>query len=216
LAVAFALFAVVLVASVTNASAQDITYDIVATQATDEVNMGQDTIYGTIITDGNMGTLTTADIVGGSFSIQNSILGACTAPLVNNGGIIGGLDATPTSLTLAYPSPSNPLIGVQYGNAPDQPDGTDVYMYIQRQYLPGEGVSEQWFAGHSYWPSHTTIIQENYIIGFLPLNAGPPATDPWIIATAQPVPEPATLTLLASALSGLGVVYLRRRRGANA
>jgi hypothetical protein len=38
----------------------------------------------------------------------------------------------------------------------------------------------------------------------------------WTIATAATVPEPATLTLLGSALLGLGVVYLRRRRGVKA
>jgi hypothetical protein len=37
---------------------------------------------------------------------------------------------------------------------------------------------------------------------------------PWVIATA--VPEPATLTILASALLGFGVVYLRRRSAPSA
>ena len=42
------------------------------------------------------------------------------------------------------------------------------------------------------------------------LNLG--STTTWVIATAQPAPEPSTVTLLGTALMGLGVVYLRRRR----
>jgi LPXTG-motif cell wall-anchored protein len=35
---------------------------------------------------------------------------------------------------------------------------------------------------------------------------------PYAIAASQAVPEPTTLTLWGSAMAGLGVVYLRRRR----
>lgn len=37
------------------------------------------------------------------------------------------------------------------------------------------------------------------------------SSDPWVIATVAPVPEPATLSLVMAALLGLGGVYLRRR-----
>ncbi len=44
-----------------------------------------------------------------------------------------------------------------------------------------------------------------------------PATNDYIVATAEPVPEPSNfstfLTLLGSALLGRGIVYLRRREG---
>ena len=51
-----------------------------------------------------------------------------------------------------------------------------------------------------------------YSIGSLPDVPGSIAyNSPWIIATAAPVPEPATLALLGSALLGLALVHLRRR-----
>ena len=51
-----------------------------------------------------------------------------------------------------------------------------------------------------------------YSIGSLPDVPGSIAyNSPWIIATAAPVPEPATLALLGSAVLGLALVYLRRR-----
>ncbi len=47
---------------------------------------------------------------------------------------------------------------------------------------------------------------------YVPPSGGPVGQGPEFYADGQLVPEPATITLLGTALLGLGVVYLRRRR----
>jgi hypothetical protein len=70
--------------------------------------------------------------------------------------------------------------------------------------------------GASGWNSPLGSIDggcggDPYLYPMVPGNIA--YNSPWIIADdGQPTPEPATIALLGSALLGLGVVYLRRRR----
>ena len=63
LVAAHLLFAAVLLASVSNASGQNRTYNIVDYPANEtDANGATDTLSGTIITDGKLGTLTPSDV----------------------------------------------------------------------------------------------------------------------------------------------------------
>ena len=84
LAVAHLLFSAVLLASVSNAWAGNITYNIVNYPAyeTDSTTDDIDTITGTIVTDGAIGPLAISDIVGGSFTLTNPEYGTFTTPIL--------------------------------------------------------------------------------------------------------------------------------------
>jgi hypothetical protein len=89
----------------------------------------------------------------------------------------------------------------------------------------GAGPALEWarvlFAPGSYedhyygrYPDSTYLWNMTYAVP-TPIDPGSLGTDPWVIATSQPTPEPGPLTLLASgflAFGGFGLVR-RRRRG---
>jgi hypothetical protein len=62
------LAAAVLMSAAINARAENITYTIVdyPDNQADTINAGTDSVIGTIITDGTLGTLNASNIVGGS------------------------------------------------------------------------------------------------------------------------------------------------------
>jgi len=210
LAVACLLFSDVVLATVSNAKAGDITYNIVDYPA-DEVDWSNpsftDSVSGTITTDGNFGPLTSSDFLGSNLSLSTPD-GIFTGELTAYpGAIIGGntIVATSSQLLLSFES-SLLLAGVVTSPVDDSQDSFNL-----KYYRGDEGSS--YSASINYPPSNGVAMP---FVGFY---VNPPTGvtgsigqyDPWVIATASAVPEPATLTLLGSALLGLGMIYLRRR-----
>jgi hypothetical protein len=203
-------FAAVLLACVTTAGAQDRTYTIVdyPVNEQDTVNPGQDMISGTIITDGSLGTLSASNVVGGNLTIACPA-GTVTDPLA---------EALPNSFTFAFSATQSELL---------LPDGYGILLIYstataEEDFEPNAylnygrfGPTDSFFVGgYQVETPQGTITALAQFVNVPPVP-GPgsiAANDPWVIATAQSVPEPSTITLLGSALFGLGFVYLRRRR----
>jgi hypothetical protein len=210
------LLAAAFAASVANATASTLTYKIVDYPAyeSDVYLPSTDTIAGTIITDGAIGPLSTSDIVGGSYTISNPTVGNFTVPVLGNITISGTVLATSSALTIPLP-PSGQgntlqldsdqisndieqqfIFNYRRINEP-QPYTYDQYNGFEAQSHAAEGglISRLWFSAQANYPSY--------------LQLG--SSDPWVVATATPVPEPGALALLLPAL-GFGIVNLRRRK----
>lgn len=194
-------------ATVSNAKANTFTYSIVdyPSYEADSFTGGTDKISGTIITDSNGGTLTSADILGGYFAIQNPVNGVVSFPLVpQEDFIVAGLVASPTALTLTMPpvgAPANDLLLEYYSGS------SQLNLIYTRWDEPIDDAYDL-FQGYAQ-----TNPQE--LLSFSKVAAYPSTLDlgsnaSWIVATA--IPEPTTVTLLGAGLLGLGFAYLRRRR----
>jgi hypothetical protein len=152
---------------------------------------------GTITTNGDRGTLTNSDITDFNITITPA----------------SGSPYSPYTLTPATPAyvVCNSL----------QADSSSLYL------TPGAGHAFNIWSHSGYvcnleyddtswppWESNDALIVKDfsgYLLFIVDAHSGPIGYNPMVIATA-PVPEPATLTLLASAMIGLGVVCLRRRK----
>ncbi|MGA2621591.1 MAG: PEP-CTERM sorting domain-containing protein [Thermoguttaceae bacterium] len=199
------VLAVALVASVSFANAATYTYTMVDYPAyeTDQITGDTDTISGTIITNSNNGTLSTADLVGGTIYLTNPDYGTFALPVLGNTSI-SGITATPEQLILLAPN-----IGHENDLTVDTIIPTGPYANYEPQISYRElFVADPFitsFDGELDDPNEAPLFQ--YYSGWGTIEG-----TNWVIATAQSTPEPSTLTLLCSALLGLGVVYLRRRK----
>jgi hypothetical protein len=188
------LLAVGLAVSVSSGRADTITYNIIDYPAyeTDFYNGATDTVSGTIITDGALGRLYATDIVGGSWTLTNPIIGTVTAPF-SSVTILQHIVATSTTLS----APDGSLITLAFG------DG--VYGYDD-DYLNAGGLYQSYFP---IAPSSNTLYGFKYQSPHPVLN---PVGDGVFAIVA--VPEPGCLMLLVSALLGFGCLSaLRRKRG---
>ena len=159
------------------------------------------TLSGQITTTVDSGTLSSlSDITSWSWSATN---GSTTYTFRSSdaGAAIyfAGVVLTPSSILLPVPQSLNTFLSFQGGlNAVDWaripgPHGFDFYLAETSQ----------------------TTLWTNSVPGGLAIDPGGSTTDPWVIATAQPTPEPATITMLVSgyfAIGGFGLYRRRRRR----
>ncbi len=195
------LISVIQFVCVSKGGATTYTYNIVNYPEYQADNSGgTDTISGTILTDSNSGPITTANLVGGTITLSNTT-GSYPIPISDFSTT--GLVATPADITLPLSATGSPTYFV----------GS-----IQRESL--NGITSLEYSNQYDYPTQFAYVAD-VVNGFGQYNATFPlvfsffrAPQDFVIATATPTPEPATLTLLGSALLVFGVVYLRRRRAA--
>ena len=189
-----------LLASLSTARADTITYNIVDYPAseTDLINPGTDSVSGTITTDGTIGPLDFSHIVGGSLTFA-SPNATSTEPL-NLALSSGNFVASPTQL-LVTPGDSSSLVAGINPN-PVYPDFTVLF---------SNNAPSTYFDGILYGTHLFALPDAEFLDPPQQPDTGSIGeNNPWIIA--QTVPEPASITLLGSALLGLRLVHLRRRR----
>jgi hypothetical protein len=195
------LFSAVILVNATTARADLITYSIVNPGAQTDNNGGLDSIVESTIT-------ITGDSLAG-FGANDTIPIADITSLGYSVTIQNTLDGNVVPVTFTGSGPLSDFAG-----SGGLPTFTGSQIFLHNAYL-----SLNKGGGTLYWRSDSGIfygfvspvIYFNNTDQTLLNTVFGSGSDNWLIA--QVVPEPATLTLLGSALLGLaGVVYLRRRR----
>jgi len=175
------------------AQAGDITYNIVDYPANQFNGYSTDTISGTIITDGMIGPLTAANLIGGAFLLNDGQGNSIAGPATFRGPI--DLEATATQLLLDLNADSFFAI---FATQPDSSwSATVAYSNF-----PGDGQYDGGFVSNP----PLNLISSYFVSCPVPTTPGSiGANTDWVIAT---VPEPSTLALLVV----VGIVFIWRQK----
>jgi hypothetical protein len=182
--------------------AADQTYNLLSQEG-----QNGSTLTGTITTDGVQGPLGLGDLMSYDVKVQDGSLSYTESGSDFYDSQPYTLTSGSTGLTITYVTPGTyGYFG--FADTPSYESGDvsnppyPVLIGAEATFLSGAFPQIEW-----HQPSGASDISYG-IPPPLPVRA----SLPYLFATPVPVPEPATLTLLGSALLGLGVVYLRRRR----
>jgi hypothetical protein len=218
------LFSIVLLATTSNASGGNITYNFVDYPAneTDLLTHGTDTISGTIITNGKIGLLTTADIVGGTFTYTNPVRGSDSFSVNGSINRLAGVSASSSSITLAGPFGFGNLTNEFVLSSTVGP--RNVAVFWQRAETAQGGSSSPSYQNSLRGSVSTTRstggggVIVTYLSQFGASDQAPPGasallggTDPWVIATNAPVPEPSSTVLLCAGVATFLVYGWRKQ-----
>jgi hypothetical protein len=179
----------ILVAGARTTLAGQITYSL-QNYAADQ---NGSTLTGSITTDGNLGTLTAADIVAWTWTVTPPVGSPFTqssGPGINT--TIENLLATDTQLLLPESQSEHSEIFLGFGDSGSgllvyrREENNAIFLYGAQPSLPGTG----------FW---------------LTANPGMGGTDPWLIGVAAAVPEPSGALLISMGIAGLLLARRWRR-----
>ena len=185
------LLAVILLASVPDIWAGDITYNIVdyPVNETDPTS-ATDTVSGMIITDGTIGPISAANIIGGTFSLTSPSFGI-TGPASFGDPI--GLEATPTQLLLDLGA--NSSFSISTGTTDESPPGFigggSMGASVDYENTPSGGQYYGNAGGDFGTLAFVFPVFDSAPVSTTSGSIG--ANSSWVIAT---VPEPSTLAML--------------------
>jgi hypothetical protein len=152
---------------------------------------------GFVLTDGTLGPLQSANILGFEFAVgPEPYVFASTDPLVSI-DILGDLIATPTQIYL----PIDPV-----------PSATQHVLEVHR-YSHECCFGELYYNGAGYLvppAGSANIIFADFAVFFAPVHVDLPVSSAKLVVASAPIPEPAALALLAIGCTQIG--FRRRRR----
>jgi PEP-CTERM motif len=176
----------ILVAGARTTLAGQITYSL-QNYAADQ---NGSTLSGSVTTDGNLGTLTSADIVAWTWTVSPPVGAPFTLSGSGSNIVVQNLIATDQQLLLPELQTANAEFALLGQNADLEYRRDFLHDGVPDQYVGSPGTVNFWF---------TT-------------NPGMGGTDPWVIGVAtSSVPEPSGVVLLGLGITGFIVAGARRR-----